>query len=118
METDINSITNEFIMQSVSKGKKYTLVLLKAGKNRNQNPEETDKIQMEHLRYLFKLRAEKKLLLNGPLLNNDVIVGIGIYDSTDIEEVKRLTEGDPAFKAGRLDYEVYEWFGLPGDLLV
>lgn len=118
METDINRITNDFIKNEVSKGKLYTLVFLKTGPNRNQNKEEEDKIQMEHLRYMFKLRADRKLILNGPLTGDSDIRGICIYDITDINEVKKINDGDPAVIAGRLSYEIHEWFGLPGDKLI
>jgi uncharacterized protein YciI len=70
------------------------------------------------LRYLFKLRVEKKLILNGPLLGESDIRGICIYDLTDLNEVINLTEEDPAVKSGRLSYEIHEWFGLPGDRLI
>jgi uncharacterized protein YciI len=72
---------------------------------------------MEHLRYLFQLRAEGKLVINGPVLDDAELKGISIFNTTDKEEVRRLSDGDPAVKAGRLVYEIYEWFGIPGDRL-
>jgi hypothetical protein len=55
------------------------------------------------------------LVINGPVLDDPELKGISIFDTTDEEEVRRLSEGDPAVKAGRLVYEIYEWFGIPGD---
>jgi uncharacterized protein YciI len=105
------------IREQVSKGKAYTLVLLLKGNNRTSDKEAAEKLQMEHLRYLFKLREEGKLLLNGPLKCDNDLRGIGIFASTDLDEVRKLAEEDPAVKAGSIRIEVYPWFGLPGDCL-
>jgi len=110
-------ITDAFIQQRIALGKQYCVRLYKVGPNYDQPPDEADKIQMEHLRYLFQLRAEGKLLISGPVVDDPELKGVGIFNTTDKEEVKRLADGDPAVKAGRLVYEVYEWFGLPGDHL-
>lgn len=110
-------ITDEFIQKTISSGKQYCVRLYKAGPNRNQSPGEADKIQMEHLRYLMQLRAEGKLLIGGPVIDDPQLKGVAIFNTTDIEEVKRLSDGDPGVKAGRLVYEVYHWFGQPGDSL-
>jgi uncharacterized protein YciI len=72
---------------------------------------------MEHLRYLFQLRAEGKVVINGPVIDDTGLSGMAIFDMTDKVEVARLCDGDPAVKAGRLVYEVYHWYGLPGDRL-
>ncbi len=110
-------ITDEFIRQRVASGKQYCARIFKAGPNRNQLSDEANQIQMEHLRYLFQLRAEGKLLINGPVIDDLELKGISIFNTTDMEEVKRLSEGDPAVKAGRLVYEIYHWFGIPGECL-
>jgi len=112
-----SGITDELIQKTAASGRKYCLRLYKAGPNRNQPPEEADKIQMEHLRYLLQLRAEGRILINGPVIDDAEMAGIAIFQTTDREEVKRLSEGDPAVKAGRLVFEIYHWFGLPGDCL-
>lgn len=110
-------ISDEFIQETIKSGKRYCIRLFKAGPNRDQPPEEAEKIQMEHLRYLMQLRKEGKLLINGPVIEDTELRGISIFNLTDKEEVKRLSEADPAVKAGRLVYEIYLWFGLPGDSL-
>ena len=110
-------ITDEFIQKRTSSGKQYCARIYKAGPNRNQPSDEADRIQMEHLRYLFQLRADGKLLINGPVIDDPILKGISIFNTTDIEEVKRLSDGDPAVKAGRVVYEIYHWFGIPGECL-
>jgi len=110
-------ISDGFIQKTIASGKQYCVRLYKSGPNRNQPPSEAGKIQMEHLRYLMQLRAEGKLLISGPVIEDPELKGVGIFNTTDIEEVKRLSDGDPAVRAGRLVYEIYHWFGLPGDCL-
>ena len=110
-------ITNEFVEKTVASGKQYCAFLYKAGPHRNQPPAELERLQMEHLRYLFRLRAEGRLLINGPIEDDPELKGIGIFNTTDQDEVRKLLGGDPAVKAGRLIYEVYPWFGIPGDCL-
>ena len=109
-------ITDEFVKEKVKTGRQYCLRIYKAGPHRDQPQEEADRIQREHLRYLFQLHAEGKLLINGPI-DDPVLRGISIFDTTDKEEVKRLSDADPAVKSGRLVYEIYKWFGIPGQRL-
>jgi len=110
-------ITDESIQKTTGKGKQYCLRLYKAGPRQDQPPAEADRIQMEHLRYLFQLRSEGKVVINGPIIDDPELRGMAIFNTTDKQEVKRLADGDPAVKAGRLVYEIYDWFGLPGDCL-
>ena len=113
-----NQFTDEFILGTIAKGKQYILLLYKEGPNRNQSPEETKSLQMAHLRHLFSLRAEGKLLLNGPVTDESGLSGIGIFSLTDIKEVAALVSQDPSVKAGRLLFELYPMFALPGDKLI
>ncbi len=110
-------ISNESIQQIIASGKQYTVFLYKAGPHRDQPAAEADQIQMEHLRYLFQLRAEGKLVINGGVMDETELKGVGVFNTTDIEEVKRLLEDDPAIKAGRVIYEIHPWFSIPGDSL-
>ncbi|MGA2820452.1 MAG: YciI family protein [Anaerolineales bacterium] len=108
-------ITDETIRKKVASGRQYTAFLYKTGPHRDLPPAEADRLQMEHLRHLFWLRAEGKLLLNGPVTDEGSLRGIGIFAATDEDEVRQLLEEDPAVKAGRLIYEIHPWFGIPGD---
>lgn len=112
-----SEITDEFIQKKIASGKQYCVRLYKAGPKRNQPPDEAERIQTEHQHYLMQLRMEGKLLISGPVLDDPELKGVGIFNTSDTEEVKRLSDGDPAVKAGKLVYEVYHWFGLPGDHL-
>lgn len=108
---------NEFIKKKFISGKKYCIRLFKSGPVRNQTKSEIKKIQTEHLLYLKKLRTEGKLIINGPVLDKGELKGISVFNTDDMEEVKKLSDKDPAVKAGRLVYEIYHWFGISGDSL-
>lgn len=49
-------VTNEYIQQTLPSAKQYCLFILQPGPERNQP--DADKIQWEHIRYLFELREE------------------------------------------------------------
>jgi predicted enzyme related to lactoylglutathione lyase/uncharacterized protein YciI len=104
------------LQKEIARGRAYALVFLKAGPARGQSAEETARLQVAHLTYLFRLRAEGKLVINGPLTSDGELRGLSIYN-TDVAEARRLAEADPAVQAGRLVVEAHPWFGLPGDSL-
>ncbi len=56
-------ITDYFIQKEISSGKQYCLFLYLSGPNRNQSEAESEKLQQEHLRCLFKLREDGILIL-------------------------------------------------------
>ena len=105
------------IREAVAGGRAYSLLLLWAGTHRDQDAAAAEALQWAHLRHLFTLRAEHGLLLNGPVVDGGELVGIGIFDDTDIEAVRALAEADPGVRAGRMRVDVRPFFGLPGDAI-
>jgi uncharacterized protein len=61
----------------------------------------------EHFAYLRQLRAEGKLVLAGPsaVAPGDVI-GIGVFDVEDEEEIRRIVAHDPAVSGGVMSAEI------------
>lgn len=96
---------------------KYFVVFLKSGPKRNQNKEKAAEIQKQHLDYLSRLYETGKTSLTGPLEGDGDIRGIVVYNTVTLEEAKRLAEGDPAVKAGRLVVEVHPWWAAKGSVL-
>ncbi len=91
----------------------YWMVFLKKGEARDQNEEDSARIQREHLAHLKSLFDEGKLLVAGPLeVDADYAIrGLVIYPGDmDQETVRKLAEADPAVKAGRLKVEVIKWW--------
>lgn len=93
---------------------KYFIVFLKQGPNRDQSPEEAEKIQSGHLAYLGNLYKKGVLNLNGPVGDGGDIAGISVYSTATLEEAVKLAEADPAVKAGRLVVEAHPWWLAKG----
>ncbi len=91
--------------------KKYVLAFLKAGPNRDQDSLSAAKLQKAHLDNIQALAKAGKLSLAGPFLDNGNMRGIYIFNVESVEEAKKLTETDPAIRAGRLTMELHPWYG-------
>ena len=107
-------ITDEFMKQMVSKTKKYCVVILKAGPNRNMAG--VERIIWEHGRRNFALRSDGVLSIVCPISDESNVAGIGIFN-TGIADVKKIMEGDPGVKKGVFVYEAHECRSFPGDCL-
>ncbi len=110
----MTTITDEFMIDMLSKVKEYSLLILRTGPRAGM--EGADKIIWEHGRRNFALRAEGKLVIVSPVNSNNDLEGIGIFNTTT-EEAKEIMEGDPAVTAGILIYEIYSCRSFPGDSL-
>ena len=73
--------------------------------------EELDALQALHLAYRAELRRQGQLVANGPLNEqSDVSLrGLSVF-ACDPDEARRLTDGDPSVQAGRLAYDVMQWW--------
>ena len=90
----------------------FTLVLLRRPADAPAMPdEELDALQARHLASRAELRRRGLLIANGPLgEQSDVSLrGLSIF-ACDPDEARRLSDGDPSVQAGRLAYEVMEWW--------
>lgn len=96
----------------------YTLVLLRRPADAPDLPEaELDALQARHLAYRAGLRREGKLVVNGPLgeQSDPAMRGLSIF-ACGAAEARRLSDGDPSVQAGRLTYDVMEWWVAAGTL--
>ena len=91
--------------------KQYVMAFLKKGPKRSQDSTQRAEIQSAHLKNIMRLAKEGKLIIAGPFLDNTEIRGIFIFDVKTVEEAKKLTETDPAVKAGVLSMELHPWYG-------
>jgi uncharacterized protein YciI len=90
----------------------YTLVLLRRPADAPEMSDtELDALQAQHLAYRAQLRREGVIVVNGPLgQQSDVAMrGLSIF-ACDMNEAKRLSDADPSVRAGRLAYDVMEWW--------
>ena len=96
----------------------YTLVLLRRPADAPDMPEdELDALQSRHLAYRARLRDDGVLVVNGPLgeQTDPSLRGLSIM-SCDLDEARRLSDLDPSVQAGRLTYDVFEWWVGVGTL--
>jgi uncharacterized protein YciI len=96
----------------------YTLVLLRRPPDAPQmSDEELDALQARHLAYRAQLRRQGVLVANGPLSEqSDVSMrGLSIF-ACGLEEAARYSDGDPSVQAGRLAYDLMEWWVAAGTL--
>jgi len=70
----------------------------------------------EHGRRNYALRADGILAIVCPISDDTEIAGIGIFNA-DVEQTKRLMDGDPAVAEGVLNYEIHPTRSFPGDEL-
>jgi uncharacterized protein len=90
----------------------YTIVILRRPPNAPaMSDEELDVLQARHLAYRSELRERGILVVNGPLgEQTDVSLrGLSIF-ACSLEEAARLSDADPSVKAGRLSYDLMEWW--------
>jgi uncharacterized protein YciI len=96
----------------------YTLVLLRRPAEAPvMTDEDLDALQARHLAYRAELRRQGVLVVNGPLdEQSDVTMrGLSIF-ACDLVEAERLSDGDPSVQAGRLAYDLMEWWVAAGTL--
>jgi hypothetical protein len=96
----------------------YTLVLLRRPPDAPEMSDaELDALQAKHLAYRAGLRREGLLVVNGPLgEQSDVTMrGLSIF-ACSLDEARRLSNGDPSVKAGRLAFDLMEWWVAAGSL--
>lgn len=96
----------------------YTLVVLRRPADAPDLPEdELDALQARHLAYRAELRRRGLIVVNGPFdeQSDPSYRGMSIF-ACDPAEATRLSDGDPSVVAGRLAYDVMEWWVGAGSL--
>ena len=113
-----NNLSQEEIMQIVAKGRAYTLLLLKTGPTPPPSDEmEANRLQMEHLAHLFQMEKEGKSSVFGPVVGDETLRGIIVFNTADREEIHQWMSGDPWIQEGCLVYELHELFTIPGQVI-
>jgi hypothetical protein len=94
--------------------KRYWLVLLKKGPNRNQDSISAGKIQAAHMANINRLAKEGKLIMAGPIGIEDDLRGIFLMNCADSAEVENFVRTDSAVITGRLIMKYYPWWAGKG----
>ena len=96
----------------------YTMVILRRPPDAPEmSDEELDALQARHLAYRAELRRQGVIVVNGPFGDQSDITlrGMSLF-ACDVDEARRLSDGDPSVQAGRLSYDVFEWWVAAGTL--
>ncbi len=91
--------------------KKYVMAFLKAGPNRPKDSIVAAQLQAAHMKNIQRMANEGTLVLAGPFLDGMELRGIYIFNVESLDEARKLTETDPAIKAGSLVMELHPWYG-------
>ena len=97
--------------------KRYWLVLLKKGANRNQDSASRAKIQSAHLANINRLVKEGKIIMAGPIGVEGDLQGIFLMNCKDSTEVENFVNTDTAVITGRLKMEYYPWWSAKGKFI-
>ena len=91
--------------------KSYILVVLKKGSATDTSKAARTTAFRGHMANINKLVAENKLVLAGPMGDNDKhYEGIFVFNTANIDEAKQWVDSDPAIQAKYLDAELYPWY--------
>ena len=96
----------------------YTVVVLRRpAEAPEMSDDELDALQARHLAYRAELRRTGLMVANGPFdeQSDPSYRGMSIF-ACDPAEAARLSDGDPSVVAGRLAYDVMEWWVGAGSL--
>jgi uncharacterized protein YciI len=91
--------------------KSYILVMLKKGSSTITDKKQLDSIFHGHMANIKRLASENKLVLAGPMGDNDKnYEGIFVFNTASIDEAKQWLSTDPAIQSKHLDAELYSWY--------
>ena len=96
----------------------YTLVFLRRPADAPDMPEdELDALQVRHLAYRAELRRQGVVVANGPFgeQSDTAMRGLSIF-ACSLDEAAQLSDADPSVQAGRLRYDLMEWWVAAGTL--
>ena len=96
----------------------YTVVVLRRPADAPElSEEELDALQTRHLAHRAALRRQGRIVVNGPFdeQTDQSFRGMSIF-ACDLAEAARLSDADPSVVAGRLAYDVMEWWVGAGSL--
>jgi uncharacterized protein len=96
----------------------YSVVVLRRPADAPEmSDEDLDALQARHLAYRAELRRQGLVVANGPFeeQSDPSYRGMSIF-ACDAATAARLSAGDPSVVAGRLAYDVMEWWVSAGSL--
>ena len=91
--------------------KTYVFVMLKKGSANITDKKILDSIFRGHMANIQRLASENKLVLAGPMGDNDKnYEGIFVFNTSSVDEAKQWLSTDPAIQSKDLDADLYAWY--------
>jgi uncharacterized protein YciI len=87
----------------------YLVFLRKGPKWTEESTPEVERLQQQHLAYLWSLKESGVLVMVGPVRDQSDLRGVAVYRVASLEEGRSLADADPAVKASRFVVEVHPW---------
>ncbi len=107
---DLNKDTTVYTQEM----KRFWLVLLQIGPNRNQDSISAEKIQAAHMANINRLAKDGKIIMAGPIGVEGDLRGIFLMNCADSTEVENFVKTDSAVITGRLIMKYYPWWTAKG----
>ena len=90
--------------------KPYVLAFLKKGPVTIVDKAKANELMMGHLKNIGRLAEEGKMVLAGPMMDDNGLEGIFIFNVKTVAEAEALSQSDPAVKAGLFAMEYHPWY--------
>jgi uncharacterized protein YciI len=95
---------------------KYWFVMYSKGVNGEQDSATKSKLMEDHINYIVNLRKIGKIVTGGAFLDKTPWMGFEIYNCKTMEEVIKITDGDPMVLSKIFSYEIHPWMTLKGEV--
>jgi uncharacterized protein len=100
---------------------RYELVLLRrTAQSRDFDEEKQEKIFREHAVHTIQQVESGRQLAAGPVqgspAENQPIVGLGLFQTGSLDEVRKLMDADPGVQQGQYTYDVMTWLTREGNM--
>lgn len=92
----------------------YVCLLVKTPNFKDGDTTQNKELLQAHLKHVQGLIASGKVFAMGPFLDNNPIVGIGVFNASSAEEARAIEQEDPFVKSGLLSVEVLKWWAAKG----
>lgn len=90
--------------------KKYVMCFLKTGPATDLPQDSVKKLMAGHMKNITALVNKGKLVVAGPFSDKTELRGVFVFNVATVEEAQKLTETDPAVKAGVFSAEFHPWY--------
>lgn len=106
--------TDDMMRERLKQARVYTACILR--KTPKMTEPGTERIVWEHGRRNMKLNSEGVLAVVCPVNDGSEVSGLAVF-AADLDETKRILDGDPGVQAGIFSYELHVCRGFPGNIL-